>query len=128
MPFPKLTLDVRTRDGRNVALLESLEYLTDGGERIVVPAGFESDGASTPQTIWNLFPPFGPYWLAAILHDWLYRRTQRPKAECDSLLKEAMRSLGVDLVTRDTIYEGVHLCGQSSFDEDRRALALSLAE
>lgn len=120
MPFLKDTVAVQTSDGHNIVLLEPLAYRTNAGEVIIAPAGTTSDGASTPMTIWNLIPPFGKYWKAAILHDYLYRDTQRAKAECDGLLLEAMESLGVDKVLRDTIYEGVHLGGDWSFDEDRK--------
>ncbi len=120
MAFHNANLSVTTIDGRHVRLLESLVYETETGELIIVPAGAESDGCSTPQTIWNLLPPFGTYWLAAVLHDYLYRQTARPKPECDLLFLEAMASLGVDLLTRETIYEGVRLGGAWAFDDDRR--------
>ena len=61
-------------------------------------------------------------WMAAFLHDYLYRSTNIPKDVCDSLLREAMEDLCVDWVERDAIYEGVALGGQSSFDEDRKPL------
>ncbi|HZV33857.1 MAG TPA: DUF1353 domain-containing protein, partial [Verrucomicrobiae bacterium] len=110
---------VSSKDGRNFVLLESFTFVTKAGETITVPAGSESDGASTPKPIWNVLPPFGTYWPAAYLHDYLYRYTQRPKSECDSLLNEAMESLGVIEDERIAIYEGVNFGGQLAFDHDR---------
>jgi hypothetical protein len=121
MGFASTTLAVRTADGHNVVLLEPLVYVTKSGETITVPAGATSDGASTPRFLWPTIPPFGMYWLAAVLHDYLYRRTQKPKAECDNLLLEAMESLGVEKVLASAIYEGVNIGGQAAFDADRRA-------
>jgi hypothetical protein len=120
MPFAKRTLKVETGDGRFFDLLEPLVYTTNSGEVITVPIGCTTDGASTPREIWNIIPPFGTYWLAAVLHDYLYRITERSKAECDHLLLEAMISLGVDEALRNAIYEGVHIGGTVSFDEDRK--------
>lgn|SRR5574337_169544 len=120
MPFAKPTLKVETGDGRFFTLLEPLIYTTNAGEVITVPIGCTTDGASTPKAIWNVIPPFGTYWLAAVLHDYLYRVTNRPKFECDNLLLEAMVSLRVDEALRNAIYDGVHLGGQISFDEDRK--------
>jgi hypothetical protein len=57
--------------------------------------------------------------MAAFLHDYLYRYTQLPKSECDSLLKEAMECLNVDSIEANAIYQGVVVGGQISFDADR---------
>jgi hypothetical protein len=114
-------LKVSTADGRNFVLLEEFSYRANSGEVITVPVGATSDGASTPPEIWPTIPPFGRYWKAAFLHDYLYRCTQRPKAECDGLFKEAMVSLGVNGIEADIIYAGVDLLGQRSFDADRAA-------
>ena len=119
--FSVSALKVQTSDGRNFVLLEPFTYTSLAGEIIVVAAGATSDGASTPKEIWPVIPPFGTYWMAAFLHDYLYRCTDKPKAECDALLKEAMTSLGVDTIMRDMIYDGVTVGGWSSFEADRKA-------
>lgn len=123
MPFRSLTVRVDTADGRNVTLVDPLEYVAEDGTLYTVPAGATSDGASTPAPLWPEIPPFGRYYLAAILHDDLYRSTKLPKALCDNLLREAMISLGVDTIMADMIYEGVNVGGWSSFDEDRKVQA-----
>lgn len=117
--FHELPLKVSSSDGRNFVLLAPFSFVTKAGDIITVPIGAESDGASTPRGTWNVLPPFGKYWPAAFLHDFLYRYTTLPKAECDNLLNEAMESLGVEEVERIAIYEGVHLGGQTAFDQDR---------
>lgn len=120
MGFKTPTVKVETADGRNVVLLEPMVYVTRSGEEIVVPAGATSDGASTPKLMWNLIPPFGVYWKAAVLHDFLYRCTDRPRPECDRLLLEAMESLNVETLERDAIYEGVREFGNLAFLSDRK--------
>jgi hypothetical protein len=124
MPFRQTLLKVETADGWHFRLLEPFEYVTAVGgplARIVVPAGTESDGASTPQAIWNLIPPFGAYWRAAFLHDYLYRDTSATREFADAVFLEAMENLGVDALTRKTIYEAVRAAGQAAFDGDRQA-------
>lgn len=86
-----------------------------------MPVGTVSDGASTPREIWDLIPPFGSYWRATYLHDYLYRLTKRDRKECDDILLEAMKDIGVPLLLRDAIYEGVRLGGSWAFDDDRKA-------
>lgn len=121
--FTNLPLKVSSFDGRNFVLLEDFSFTRPNGEVITVPAGSESDGASTPPEIWPVLPPFGLYWPAAVLHDWAYRYSKLPKDECDLLLNEGMAALGVHEVTRIEIYEGVHFGGGKAFAEDRQKQA-----
>ncbi len=120
MGFDKNAINVRTGDGHNITLLEDLTYTAASGEVFTVPIGSTSDGASVPRELWNIFPPFGPYWLAAVFHDWLYRFSSVAKDRCDSLLLEAMLSLGVPQIDARTIYDAVKLFGAGSFNADRR--------
>lgn len=129
--FKNLPLKVSSKDGRNFILLEPAIYQATDGSLYSMPVGAASDGASTPSELWPLIPPFGSYWPAAYLHDCAYRDTLQvwdggkfilatlPKTRCDELLRESMESLGVSLVERDTIFEGVVIGGTSSFDSDR---------
>jgi len=130
--FQSLPFQVSSRDGRNFELLAEAIYVSEDGTRYRLPVGTQSDGASTPKEIWSLIPPFGLYWPAAYLHDAAYRdalevekegqwaKATLPKDKCDKLLLESMRSLGVGVVERDTIYEGVVIGGESSFKQDRQ--------
>ena len=53
------------------------------------------------------------------LGEGIWVRAALAKEKCDALLLEAMESLGVGVVERQTIYEGVVLGGAASFDQDR---------
>jgi len=131
--FSNLPLRSDSLDGHNIVLARDLFYYAADGTLFVMPAGATSDGASTPPEVWPLIPPFGKYWLAAVLHDGAYRdtllraigsgfiRATLPKADCDALLAEAMEVLGVGMVERQTIYDAVVLAGTSSFTADRAA-------
>ena len=119
MSFACSELHVATSDGRNFRLLDPVTFVASTGEIITIPVGATSDGASTPEAVWSIIPPFGRYWMAAFLHDYLYRRTGRPKAECDTLLNDAMASLGVPELERLTIYEAVKNFGAHAFTQDR---------
>ena len=43
----------------------------DNLQTIVVPYNFKTDLASIPRVFWALFPPFGKYIRASIVHDYL---------------------------------------------------------
>lgn len=88
------------------------------GDKIIIPAGFMTDGASVPLVFQSFFSSTGIYFMAAILHDWLY------KSDCPSLLRRGqadclflryMKLYGVDFLTRYTIYIAVRVGGWLSF-------------
>jgi len=130
MPFLQTSLAVATSDGRHCRTLSLLQYDSKNGERIEIPIGTLTDGASIPQEFWNILPPFGVYWLACILHDFLYNSHPKPdniddeeyRKWCDYMLLEAMESLEVPFIIRITIYEGVRYGGKHAYTEDRLKL------
>ena len=81
-------------------------------EVITVPNNFSTDLASVPKALWGIFPPFGKHTKAAVLHDYLYGRRQRPRKECDKIFLEAMKALGVSKTRRTVMYWGVRLFGR----------------
>lgn len=112
------TIDVRDlKDGRNYALLRDLVYATEvegvpNKARVLrVPKGFVTDFASIPRGLWNIFPPMGKYNGAAIVHDYLYRKTIWDRSLCDAVFREAMQALGVNWLSRTLIYRAVRLFG-----------------
>lgn len=123
MPFASDTATFLSTDGRSVTLTEPLIFVSlERGATTTVPAGFASDGTSTPRAVWDILPPFGKYWRAAILHDYLYRETWLDQETCDGIFLEAMESLGVSRLERAAIYAGVRLGGHLPFDQDRKLL------
>lgn len=118
---------VRTADGRHCVLQEPLEYVTSDGVNYRVPVGADCDGASTPAQVWNILPPFGPWWLASVLHDAGYRGTlermegiawvpaQLARTDVDLLFLEAMSSLCVDEFHKRIIYDAVVAFGGRAF-------------
>lgn len=115
---------VRTADGQHFTLAEELHFTRPaevGGDTITVPVGAETDGASIPSEAWSILPPFGPYWLACVLHDWLYRCTQRTRRDCDLILWEGMLALGVPKSIAQVIYNAVDRAGGTAFQADRAA-------
>lgn len=82
----------------------------------VVPSRFKTDLASTPRILWPLFPPFGSYAHAAVLHDWLYTTgvLQSRKAS-DDVLREVMVQDGVAVWKRFVIYWAVRLFGAGHY-------------
>jgi hypothetical protein len=115
---PVKGFNVYTEDGRNFILTEDYAYERKDGCRITIPKGATSDGASTPPALWPTLPPFGRYWPAAYLHDYLYRNPSPDKDFADETLLDAMEFLGVWDVDAKIIYEGVARFGSSSYEAD----------
>lgn len=100
MPFKDAAFSL-TNDGWPLVLLAPLVYTDPKTGRIYrVPAGFKTDLASIPRPLWSIFPPFGRYSRAAVLHDFHYHRGRNgtpvvTRKEADLLFKQAMHELGV---------------------------------
>ena len=123
---------VVTSDGRNVKLIDPVDYIAADGTHYRIPRGVSSDGISSPPESWPVRPPFGQDWLAGILHDSAYRNTLQivdtdgnttlatlPKDKCDDLIREAALSLGDTDIEADALFYGVRDFGWKSFDVDR---------
>ena len=112
-------------DGRRWRVDEPFEYWIEEvgrGPRVVVEPGFITDFASVPRLFWNIFPPWGRYGKAAVVHDHLYQTlgliieqdgTEKhiSRARCDRIFLEAMAVLGVPAWKRWVMWAGVRMGG-----------------
>lgn len=113
-------------NGRDWELDEDFKYVTDigsGGDTLTVPAGFITDLASIPRVFWNIYPPFGQYTEAAVIHDYGYRTAGKyvdcdktfTKAQVDGFFRDAMKLCGVGLFSRTLLWQAVVRFGHGSF-------------
>lgn len=117
-----------TTDGVNWYLLEDFVYNADSigsapAQKITIPAGFITDFASVPRALQNLYPCWGKYGPAAIVHDKLYFFQETTKQYADSILEQAMFACGCDPITVRAIYEAVALAGQFAWDGNAKLKA-----
>ena len=114
------------RHGRPVfVLLEEFPYevgATGSGLKICVPAGFVTDFASIPRLFWSVVPPMGQHGKAAVVHDYLYRKSSGfSKILADAIFYEAMELLGVPWYRRWVMYLAVRFFGRSSYQWEDHA-------
>lgn len=97
-------------------LTASFRYVSSLGV-ITVPAGFITDGASIPRLFWAVLSPFGDYFEAAVIHDYLYsvHNTKFTRGQADLIFKEAMYNVGVPWYRREVIYLAVRMFGSVCF-------------
>lgn len=114
LEYPK----VQQIDSHTWELLEDLEYRVgglDSTDIIIVPKGYHTDFASVPRAFWPVFPPFGRYSPAAVIHDFLYGGRRRSRKECDKIFLEAMEVMEVNWITRHTMYRAVRMFGWAAY-------------
>ncbi len=112
-----------TADGKYWVLNEPLIYEHPKTKQIFeVPRGFVTDMASVPRLFWTAFPPCGKYTPAAVVHDYIYwHQPSNCNRECaDNLLLIAMEESGVSFASRNAIFAGVRVGGESSWEENAR--------
>ncbi len=107
-------------DCRIFRLVAPFHYISSNGI-IKIPKGFCTDGASVPRIFWNIFSPFGSYFAAALVHDFLYSKDSdelfciSDRKQADLIFFQAMQDIGVGWLTRRTIYRAVRLGGWASY-------------
>lgn len=103
--------------GRMVYGLASALVWTQGavaasyGIGVEVPYGHLTDFASVPRFFWRIFPPFGVYSRAAVIHDYLYDTKPTSRWMADAIFYEVMRELRVPRWKRCLMWLAVRLFG-----------------
>jgi hypothetical protein len=87
---------------------------------IRVPRGFVTDLASTPRTVWSIYPPFGKYLTASILHDYLYWRRVCKKGDVDKILYQAMHDAHASLSQQTMFFDALTALGDSAWDANAK--------
>ena len=102
-------VDPKGPDDRNVLLLEPFGYKDSKGVDWDVPAGFVSDGASIPWSLWTFIggPYDGPYRDAAIIHDYFCDKKDRPWEQVHAMFLEASLRRGTSDSIAQTMYAGI---------------------
>lgn len=101
----------------------SISWRPNAGQKfqpVEVPEGFVTDLASIPRLFWQVLRPEGRYAYAAVVHDYLYWKQTRPRAEADQIFRIAMEDSKVDPKLVDKVYRAVRTFGQAAWDNNAR--------
>ena len=91
-----------------------------GDSSWTVPADFVTDFASVPRCLWWIVPPWGRYFPAAVVHDWLYSTHDRPREDADRIFLMLMDALKIPTWRRRAMYIAVRLFGEHAWNESRK--------
>ncbi|MCK0098849.1 DUF1353 domain-containing protein [Qipengyuania sp. S6317L1] len=105
--------------GQNMRLMESFSYRDPNGMLWTVPAGYVSNGASIPKSLWSFAggPWSGDYNKAAIIHDRYCDTKARTWEATHLVFKYAMLANGVSSMDAEVKYSSVFLAGPRWNDE-----------
>jgi uncharacterized protein DUF1353 len=84
-------------------------------QKLTVPAGFKTDFASVPRLPIAYLVAGDVCHRAPLLHDFLYRQGQIPRAWCDRIFLEAMVAEGVSWWRRRAMYAAVRAAGGAAY-------------
>jgi uncharacterized protein DUF1353 len=90
-------------------------------EKINVPEGFVTDFASVPRPLWIIFPRWGKYGNAAVIHDYLYWQQKYSRKRADELFLEAMEVLSVGWFQKYSLYYAVRLFGCCAWRSNKKS-------
>jgi len=127
--FP-LPVRLEWTEPRKGVFFAPFAYVSPSLGRIEIEAGFDTDFASVPRGLWNLYPPDGPYSPAAFIHDFLYWNQSVAEGgspilreQADKVFLEAMTDLGIGWLTRHILYRSVRIGGGIAWAENARKKA-----
>lgn len=105
----------------NVFTLQETFEVRWGDRCVVIPAGFESDGASVPRFFWrSVFPPGDQDALrGAVAHDYVYRNhpPKWSRCEADRMFYDTLTADGVGCIRAFLAWLGVRLFGADAWRE-----------
>ena len=61
-------------ESRKWKLVKKYRYKMRDGTVLVIPKGFEFDGASIPRPLWPLLSPTGLFLIPSLFHDYAYKK------------------------------------------------------
>lgn len=93
----------------------------EGYPEVTVPVGFVTDLASIPRIFYTILPPDAEYTVPAIVHDYLYWTQSVTRTQADNIINFSMRDYHIGPITRNLIYEGVHLGGSLAWKDNAKA-------
>jgi len=99
---PLYTADIgRVEKNRPIrVIIRDFEYglaSENDEDRVYIPIGYCSDGTSVPTLLRGIFPVWGKYAQAAIVHDLLYATNSLTRKEADEIFRDAILVLGRDI-------------------------------
>ena len=62
---------------KHFVLREDIKIELSNKRIITIPSGFVFDGSSVPRFLWWVFPSYGDFFFAAMIHDWCYMTDYR---------------------------------------------------
>ena len=98
---------------RDIKLIQPFGYIDPRGVSWDVPAGYVTNGASIPPSLWSVVGgPFdGPYRDAAVLHDYYCEAKTRSSDDTHRMYYEASVARGTSENIASTMYAGLILGG-----------------
>lgn len=115
-------LVVEESPGAKWVLVHPLEY-RGKRQKFRIPAGFETDFASVPRVLWSVFPPYGKWLKAAVLHDMLYATPPRgvTRRDADGLFRRVLKEEGCSTWRACVMYWALRAFGWVAWRSARKA-------
>jgi hypothetical protein len=107
--------------------MEEFSFQSPSQGRIVVEAGFDTDGASIPRALRGVYAADGPWMAAAVIHDRLYWGQELPRAAADTVFLEGLTALGIPWARRQLFYRSVRAFGWINWQANAKKKASEAA-
>jgi len=94
-------------EGRKFRILEDVEVFG-----VLIPEGYETNGASVPRLFWEILSPFTEGFRAALVHDFRYTNSKElTRKETDKEFFNNLKKCGVNNIRRSLVWIAVRTFG-----------------
>jgi hypothetical protein len=79
----------KQKEDKYFTVLKTINIQLSNGEVVKINKGYKFDGSSSPRLLTPIFPRYGSFIFAALIHDWLYDNKNKED------LSVSMRNIGL---------------------------------
>lgn len=103
---------IPSKNGKKWKTANELKVELSDKSILIIEKGFETDLSTVPKFLWGIFPPFGNFLIAAIVHDYLYKtKDKRGRKFADMEMLRISNKLNKNKLDNYTRYFAVRIFG-----------------
>mgnify|MGYP005752922059 CR=1 FL=1 len=90
-------------------LTQPVAVLLSNNDFLYIPAGYVTDGSTTPRLLWGIIPSYGRHDLATLVHDFIFSDTSYGREFADNEFLYWLISCRVSWIKRTLMFNAVSL-------------------
>jgi hypothetical protein len=113
MKFSPATRQIGTKKKPYIReTVKDFEIMLSNGDKVIVPAGTQTDFATVPRLLWSFVSPYGYDEVSFIVHDYLYDNRMYTRKFCDEQMLFLQLTCGASYLRAFVMFMAVRIFGK----------------